>query len=558
MRKTAKIATLCMAFTMSAAMVLSTAACQSTEELVKDGKTINVKLHSAGYGTSYIYALKEKFEEAYKEEGYKMNIFTPRAGFQGEKFLQDIAADTGADVYFGGGVDEELLSDPAYANTIADITELVYNKKPINFKGEEVGDKTVGELMSEMTYGYHSYQRADGSYYSIPWGSGIRGVAVNTAVMKEYNLELPKTSKEFFHCYDVIMAKAAETGVFPITHIATTNNYPCSFTNGWMAQYEGYEWYEEFCTFQKADGTKLTKDEATAMFNSDGVYYMLEGMYHALDPNCATYGSASQGVEKAQAKLMNGSCAFMMNGDWLLSETYSQYSDDYRKNISFIRVPVISELGVKLFGAGTAYNKSEEDCEKILRAIVDGADENKEVSVIKAEVDAKLSVDIAEADVQRVAEARGYTYTESNDSGIYISARSEVKDIAALLVRMCASEDGGNLISSNTYSCNPFAGNYEEHRYGFVNATRAIQANRYFKGLRPTFDGYRATIDVNFLDIFPYTGLYVNLKIAAQKISMYNAETLVKLATEQVYKDAAASMQGNIYNDVRDNYNNKW
>ena len=556
MKKIAKITTFCMAMAMSAATVISAAGCASSEALINDGKTINVKINSAGYGTDYIYALKEKFEAAYAEEGYKLNIFTPKAGLTNEIVLQDIATGAGADLYISTGITEDLMNKDAYKGTIADITELVANQKPINFKGEEEGDKTIAQILSENDYGYRGVQKSDGSYYAVPWTAGSRGLAVNTAVLADYNLEIPKTSKEFFHCYDVIMEKAGSTGIFPITQISSSNNYPVSFTSGWMAQYEGYDWYKQYVTFEDKDGTALSKDTAVEMFNAEGIRVMFENMFHALDPNCSTYGSKTQSLEDAQAKFMKGKCAFMMNGDWLLQETYSSYTDEQRKDITFVQVPMISELGVKLFGEGTKYNKSEADCEKILRAIVDGADENKEVAAIKAEVDSKCSVNIDEADVQRVAEARGYTYVESVDSGMYINASSEIKDIVALFIRMCCSNEGGQLIASKVYSCNPFAQSYETSQYGFVNASRALQSNRYFKGVRPDISGHRATLDPNFTSIFPYTGTYVNIKIIALNKTMYDAETLVKEGTAKVYVDAAAEMQKNIYNDAKNNY--KW
>ena len=73
--KQKKILAVCMATALVAGSAFSAFGCTATEDLIKDGKTINVKLHSAGYGTSYIYALQEKFEAAFADEGYKLNIF---------------------------------------------------------------------------------------------------------------------------------------------------------------------------------------------------------------------------------------------------------------------------------------------------------------------------------------------------------------------------------------------------------------------------------------------------------------------------------------------------
>ncbi|MGN1053623.1 MAG: hypothetical protein ACI4SH_09580, partial [Candidatus Scatosoma sp.] len=276
MKKTKKIASVCMTVAMCGGTAFS-AACRASESLVKDGKTLNVSLMNAGYGVDYIYEIKTKFEEAFADEGYKLNVLTPRAGYSGNVIAQDIAAGSEVDVFFSAGFNESVLSD--YPDVVSDITESVFNQKPINFKGEEEGELTVAQKLGQNNFEYTACRKADGTYYALPYQKGIRGLAVNTSVLADYDLEIPKTSNEFFHCYEVIMARAAETGVFPITHIATSNNYPCSFTNCWLAQYEGYDWYQQFISFQKKDGTNLTKDEAVAMFDSDGIEYMLTNMY---------------------------------------------------------------------------------------------------------------------------------------------------------------------------------------------------------------------------------------------------------------------------------------
>lgn len=563
MSKTKRIASICMAVALSAATVSSVAACTTPEELIKDGKTVNVKVYSAGYGTRYIYEMEKKFEAAYAEEGYKLNIFTPQAGFTGEKFLQDIATGAGADLYIGGLVTEDMLK--TYPNSVYDITQSVANKKPIGFDGEEVGDKTIAQILDENTYGYTALQKTDGTYYAMPWTAGVRGLLVNTKVLKDYNLEVPKTSKEFFDCYETIMQDAKETYVFPITNFVGETEYPMSFVNCWLAQYEGYDWYKKLFNFENEDGTAMTKTQVLDLVGgADGLDVMIENMFHALDPNCMTSGSQSQNVEAAQAKLMGGECAFMMNGDWFISETYGSYEDEQRANIEFLPVPVISELGVKVFGTGTAYNKSAADSEAILRAIVDEVDLNKSLAEIKAVIDEEFTMDVATEDIQIIAEARGYTNIENAESGMYINQSSEVKEIASLFVRMCCSQEGGALIAENTYSSNPFAIEYTTSRYKAVNQARALLTNQYFQGIRHAATGHRkqmANADLNnagFINFFPSTGTYFNLRITEKGVSMYDEETFVKIGTTATYQSAAQELVTSIYNDLRDNAKYVW
>ena len=62
-------------FLLATTSALSLFACGDREgekEVISnDPKTINVRINKAGHGTDYIYALKTKFEEIYKEDLYK-------------------------------------------------------------------------------------------------------------------------------------------------------------------------------------------------------------------------------------------------------------------------------------------------------------------------------------------------------------------------------------------------------------------------------------------------------------------------------------------------------
>ena len=167
-------------------------------------------------------------------------------------------------------------------------------------------------------------------------------------------------------------------------------------------------------------------------------------------------------------------------------------------------------------------------------------------------------MDIAISDIEEVAKARGYTYMDTVDSGAIINPNSKKKDIAALLLRMCASDDGARVIAKHAYATSPFAFEYETNRYEWVNSARSILNNRYFQGIRPEAKGYRATLNAEFVELFPRTGVYVNLAIIADGVTIYNPETLVKVKEESVYKTAAQALQKKNYDAVNNDYNNQW
>ena len=60
------------------------------KDTVVDGSTIVVKCVEAGFGTDWLYELKNKFETVYAEEGYKVKIMTPSRQISGDNVLRDL------------------------------------------------------------------------------------------------------------------------------------------------------------------------------------------------------------------------------------------------------------------------------------------------------------------------------------------------------------------------------------------------------------------------------------------------------------------------------------
>ena len=76
-----------------------------TDNIVSDGKTVNVRVFEAGYGTEWLYKLAEKFEAAYAEEGYKINILNPSNSVQTTVVINELYnGGNGVDLYFPGSV----------------------------------------------------------------------------------------------------------------------------------------------------------------------------------------------------------------------------------------------------------------------------------------------------------------------------------------------------------------------------------------------------------------------------------------------------------------------
>ncbi len=534
----------CFAFTF--------AGCGKTgDTIVADPNTINVKVYKGGYNSEYIYALKEKFETLYADNGYKVNILTPQRAIKGVAVLQEIYADSKVDMYFANEVGIEQGVSGEYGLCLTDITESVYNKKPIKFDGSEEDTLIKDKLNPTSSF---DITASDGKYYGLPYVEGMGGMVFNKKVLSEYGMDTPRTTDELFECYAAIMKKAADTGVYPFTYISGANNYPAHMTNLWLAQYGGKDYYEKFWTMNNSDGTQMKTDGYT-VFEDKAVEVMLRALYEAFDYQAAAFGSMTQDLSTAQAQIMRGSAVFMSAGDYFFHEEALSFTQEL-KDISFMNTPVISELGTLLFGPQSTYGLTDEKADDVLSEIVRLADENKSVAEIIAAVSGgSLAVTLNENDVARVCEARGYTYNRTGQHTALISAKSDKKEICELFLRMCASDDGAKLIAQKTYASNPFTGSvYSDSEYVFLREADKVANNVYKTVLNAQARGYRAEIGLS--EIFPQTGTYIQNEIVNDQKTIYNDYGEV-VSAKTVYADAARERATLIVNHAKENWS-KW
>lgn len=170
-------------------------ACGSKES-VKDGKTITVKVFKAGYGTAWIYKAKEKFEEVYKSEGYKVNILKPDNSLKGNTALADMRTGTksGVDLYFIQSVSVANAIDAEYGSSAEDLTD-IYNLPAISFDGTEEDVKISQKLSST----YNESVKSDDKYYSFLWASSPCGLVANKKVLQKYG-KTPENLTKGFAC----------------------------------------------------------------------------------------------------------------------------------------------------------------------------------------------------------------------------------------------------------------------------------------------------------------------------------------------------------------------
>ncbi|MBQ8837623.1 MAG: extracellular solute-binding protein [Clostridia bacterium] len=548
MKKAKKI----LGFTLAAIMAIGgLAGCNRepvNDTIVNDGKTINIRANNQGLGYAFVEEMCKKFNELYKDEGYKANLLAPIEAMGEQYIYQDIYQKSGVDLYVGSA-DMKGGVDGYYGLLFADLTDSVYNQKPIRFDGTEE-DCTVASKISDLLYD-NTY---NSKYYGLPYVFTVSGMAVNTALLEDvYGLELPRTTNELAYCIEKIMEQAATTNVFPFTYSVGDNTYSAAYIRTWMAQYGGFEEYMEFWSMEDYE-TGETLEDPASVFGTESIEKMLEEFIRVFDYRTAAYGSESQNYKDAQKQLYRGEAVFYTVSDWLYNEEMVR-NESYLEDVEFIRVPMLSSLGTKLFGSGTSYAFDDAKCEAVLTSIVEGADANMSVADIISKVNSELSVTIAEADVKTVCERRNYVFGNSQTSNVFVSVHSEVKDICALFLRMWASDEGASLIAHTMNSNNPFKlSALSDVNDNWQPNVTSIVTNQYMKQLPIYAMGYRRE-EAAISNAFTLTGLRVHSYVLQNhRVTIYKEGSYKKEGDSSVYKAAAQKMAEDIYTDAK-NYN---
>ena len=531
------------ALLLAAATVFSASACGGKgENISSDENTLNVKIRSAGYGTTYIQKLKERFEKTFAEEGYKINILAPDADLVSTNLYRDIYSDSGIDLYYTSDVTAQDGVAGEFGGLFEDISD-VFSKPAVKFDGTEESETIVSKL-DEGLYNSFMYE---GKYYMMPFAYGTNGFAVNKKVLDDYGIDIPRTTNEMFAAADVIMKDASDTAVYPFTYSLSGNFYYTGAVAQWMAQYGGMKEFKEFTSFSVDNGdgtfTDMTED-CYEVFATDSVYEMFKVLFKMYDPNMAALGSGQQDINGAQAQIMKGTAVFYSVGDYFLNEERKRF-EKYVDDVTFMNVPVISALGVKLFGKDSAYGFDDDKCDKILSAVIEHTDAGKSAEEIKALVDGEYSASLDILDVQTVMERRGY-FRASTNAAIVISAKSTKKELAKTFLRFAASREAGELFAEEAFTASPWAKDvFTDSDNEYLRSVAAILAHPTAQPYLTESTGYKKKMGLSGL--FPAgTREIMTVDIYEKTITKYD-DNLNIIATDEVYARAAKEFADNIY-----------
>lgn len=459
-----------------------------------DPKTLNIRIYKAGYGDAYIKAMAAKFEEIYYEEGYKVNVVESAETVLGAEVVNELMLGdkNRIDMYFSGGFSATDMINKAEEkgyDLVEDLSD-IYKMHPITLTGEEETEKTIEEKIDPMAKKYMQYVGSNEEYYGkylfFPLYKSPTSLVINKKVLKDYEIDVPLTTNQLVAAVNKIAETSETTGVYPVSWAglnAYTYWHCCE--DLWMAQYEGEDRFLQTITMNGFENPL----DAVQVYDWEGYKHSLTVMDTMLDLDNTARGTINMGHGNAQHLFITGKAAFMANSGWLhneMSANYSQYMDD----IVMIKMPIISELGVKL-GLDGKNGTDRAKCEEVLIDIIAGIDAGKSDAEIVADAGTANSVTVEPADVAAVRDARYLMYDRGVTNQAIISNFSTKKDIAKLFLRMFASDDSGQYLLTFANATSPFILNTEldySASSEFVKSAMALCDSEY-TGLNRAFSG---------------------------------------------------------------------
>ena len=394
--------------------------------------TLEILVTDAGYGTDWVYALKDLFvEQSWVKEEYsdiKIQIATSDDQTMVQSRLNAGEKSNHYDLLFGIGLWEYF----GQGGPLLDLTESVYKT---TVPGEDIllYDKMDNSFCSSL--GIAEVGMTDVAYYATPWVGGMEGILYNEDLFVANNLSVPNTTDELI--FDVCAeykAKGDENYSFIQSYDA---NYFDYLFPVWWAQYQGIDGYENY--FNGIDNDTYSN----RIFDQKGREYALE-VFEALldyDKGYVNPKSFTEKFQIAQSLFIDGGALMHVNGDWFSSEMRDvmDRKGDNAPKIKMMRTPIISKLGEKL-------GITDPELSAVVSYVDDvGAGEAPEIPSFTSSKGYST-----EAVIDAVTEARMIVNTIGSAHSAVIPKYAVAKDLAIDFLRFMATDIALDVFAEKT------------------------------------------------------------------------------------------------------------
>jgi len=419
-----------------------------------DESVIQVRMYEGGYGRDWFDTIARKFEEAEAAKGNNVKVELLSKNYShyiGDDFVSRMESpnDNDFDLFILDGPDVNTVITESYdylgtdsRTLLEDLTPLL-DQPAIGFDGKEetqtIGSRLFTGYKESLEY-HHSVpslqDKWDGNIYALPWCDAMTGIVCNVSMLQEKGIDVPVTSDEFVAAVEAI--NDPTNNVYAFTYSGSTApNYWTYLYQTWFAQYSGHKKFVDFikCDPVGNDTPEDIKNNGYKVYQDPGFEKALEPLVKILDNKYMIPGSNGALYSVAQKNFADKSCAFMVNGDWMLKEmeTYTNETQKANmKNAKMLFTPVLSSIGTEI---GLA---SDSELSQLVK-LIDQLKTNEEIQVSFPSLTGEK--------IDRVRNARTIHTGEGSNHLMMIPSYANAKDNAIKLIRYIYSEDGCNVFN---------------------------------------------------------------------------------------------------------------
>lgn len=419
-----------------------------------DESVIQVRMYEGGFGRDWFDAAARKFEEAEAKKGNNVKVELKSSDYGqyiGDDFVSRVEApnDNVYDLFVLDGPDVNRVITESYdilgtdtKTLLEDLTPLL-DQPAIGFDGKEekqtIGSRLFNGYEESLKY-HHSvptYQdKWDGNIFALPWMDAMTGVVCNVSMLEDKGIDVPVTTDEFIAAVKAVNDPANNVYAFTYSGSEAPNYWTYLFQT-WIGQYSGHDKFVDFikCDPVGNDDPDDIKNNGYKVYEDPGFEKALEPLVEILDNKYMVPGSNGALYSVAQTNFANKTCAFMVNGDWMLKEMSSYASPKQKENMKQAKVlltPVLSSIGEEI---GLDDDAQFSQLIKLIDQYKDNAEIQKTFPTLK------------DKDIDRVRNARTIHTGEGSNHLMMVPSYANAKDNAVKFIRYLYSEDGCNLFN---------------------------------------------------------------------------------------------------------------
>ena len=335
----------------------------SSGNVVTDpAKIVEISTWNNGYGIAWLSALEKEFEK--RNPGTAIEI---KGHPEADDFQNNIGLTTSnsTDLYFNYA--PHYLNYKQYLEPLDDI---------LDNPAAEGETKTIAQKFGADIMAVLGSDDGTDTNYVLTYSNGTGGIVYNSKLFAEYDLPIPRTTKELENLIMLIQEEtpykgtggSSDTAKYPLLHYP---GYWQSAAVTWWLQYSGAEEFNKFFTFEGLYGATLS-DDLKSVYQQEGMQVGLEALHRITTIENATHpisNDTSKGryAEKQLYFITRENALMYPCGSFLETEVLKNpdISATYFNNFSTMRTPVVSALANKLSKA----NAKDKDLSNLIEYV---------------------------------------------------------------------------------------------------------------------------------------------------------------------------------------------